>query len=223
MTERPRRRGRPPQGDRRPQIIKAAREVLAERGYAHTSLKQIAEHAGITAGLLNYYYPSKQALLMEVVAGVEREFTTNWREALEGDDEPLARISAAFDRAMRNWAEQPELFRIFYDLSTLASVDPAIKVRIEEMLRRIRTVAAEEMERVAQALPTAPPEELDLPAAITAGFHGALLEAITLGEDPGPALAGLRFMVLAAAAMSYVAAGQVPPLDVTCPAAHAAP
>lgn len=213
MTEPRPRRGRPPQRDRRPQIIQAAREVLADRGYAHTSLKQIADHAGIAPGLLNYYYPSKQELLLEVVAGLEYEFTTSWREALDSDAEPLARISAAFDRAITNWSQQPELFQIFYDLSTLASVDEAIKERIQQMLRRIREAADEEMHRIVAALPTPPPPGVDLPGAITAGFHGALFEALTLGEDPAPALSGLRFMVLSAAAMSYVAAGMTPPID----------
>lgn len=210
---RPARRGRPPHGDRRPQIVKAAREVLADKGYAHSSMKLIAEHAGIAPGLLTYYYPSKQALLLEVVAELEHDLTTSWREAMDADAEPLARISAAFDRAIANWSEQPEMFQIFYDLSTLASVDEAVRQRICQMLHRIRSVADEEMRRIAAELPTPLPEGIDITGAITAGFHGALFEALTLGEDPGPALSGLRFMVLSAAAMSYVAAGRRPPID----------
>lgn len=214
MTERvePIRRGRPPQNDRRPQIIRAARDVLANRGYAHASLKQIAEHAGIATGLLNYYYPSKQALLLEVITEVEQEFIGSWRTALDSDAEPIARIEAAFDRAIGNWSQQPELFQIFYDLSTLASVDDVIRQRIQELLRRIRTVAAEEMLRITAELPTPPPQDSDFAAAITAGFHGALFEALTLGEDPRQALSALRFMVLSTATMSYVAAGQTPPI-----------
>lgn len=214
MTETVRtRRGRPPQTDRRPQIIHAALQVLAERGYAHTSMKQIAESAGIAPGLLTYYFPTKQELLIGVVGVLEERFIGTWRDALNTDDEPLRRIGSAFDHSIEMWSEHPEVFRIFYDLSTLALVDDAVQRRLQEMLRRIRAAASEEMARIGAALPTPIPADMDMAAAITAGFHGALYEALSLGEDPRPALNALRFMVLSAAAMSYVAAGQVPPID----------
>ncbi|MQA60032.1 MAG: TetR family transcriptional regulator [Actinophytocola sp.] len=211
--ERRTRRGRPPLGDRRQEIIQAAQEILADRGYAHTSMKQIADRAGIAPGLLTYYFPAKQALLLEVVAELEKEFTYNWRAELSVYNGPLERIGEAFDKSIAKWSAQPELFRIFYDLSTLASVDEEIKQRLQVMLRRIRAVADEEMRRIAADLPTPPPPNADLASAITAGFHGALYEALTLGEDPRPALTALRFMALSSAAMSYVAAGQRPPID----------
>lgn len=176
-------------------------------------MKQIADQAEIAPGLLTYYFPSKRELLLEVVNGLEREFTEDWRQALDGAGGPLDRIGAAFDRSIEKWSERPELFQIFYDLSTLGSVDEEIKERIRLMLRRIRSVAEEEMLRIAKDLPTPPPPGTDLASAITAGFHGALFEALTLGEDPRPALNALRFMTLSSAAMSYVVAGQFPPID----------
>lgn len=212
QTERPR-RGRPPHADRRPQIIQAAVQVLAERGYAHTSMKQIAESAGIAPGLLTYYFPTKQELLMAVVGALEKQFIGTWRDALRTNDEPMQRISAAFDRSIEIWSAHPETFRIFYDLSTLALVDDAVQLRLQEMLRRIRAAASEELARIGAALPTPIPADMDMAAAVTAGFHGALYEALSLGEDPRPALNALRFMVLSAAAMSYVAAGKMPPID----------
>jgi AcrR family transcriptional regulator len=207
------RRGRPPLSDRRPEIVRAAMEVLADRGYAHTSMKQIAEQAGIAHGLLTYYYPTKQDLLLDVVGEVEREFTDNWQAELGTYRGPLQRIEEAFDKSIAKWAAEPQLFQIFYDMSTLASVDPGIKQRLQQMLLRIRAVADEEMQRISADLPTPPPEGVDIARAITAGVHGALYEALTLGEDPRPALITLRFMALSSAAMSYVAAGQIPPID----------
>lgn len=188
-------------------------EILADRGYAHTSMKQIADRAGIAPGLLTYYFPAKQALLLEVMAELEREFTDNWRAELGTYRGPLDRIQQAFDRSIAKWSERPELFRIFYDLSTLASVDDGIRQRIQLMLRRIRAVAEDEVRRITADLPAPPPEGIDIGRAIAAGFHGALYEALTLEEDPRPTLMTLRFMALSSAAMSYVAAGQVPPID----------
>ncbi|GAA0356139.1 TetR/AcrR family transcriptional regulator [Bacillus horti] len=52
--------------DKRDLIIKAAYQVLAEKGYDKASTKEIAQTAGVAQGLINYYFPSKDLLFAEV-------------------------------------------------------------------------------------------------------------------------------------------------------------
>lgn len=52
---------------KRQRIVEMAATVLAERGYAHTRLSDIAARLEIHAGSLYYYFPSKEALVEEVV------------------------------------------------------------------------------------------------------------------------------------------------------------
>jgi AcrR family transcriptional regulator len=52
---------------RRTQIIECAIETLATVGYAHASLAQIAERAGISKGVIVYYFGSKEELFEQVV------------------------------------------------------------------------------------------------------------------------------------------------------------
>jgi AcrR family transcriptional regulator len=49
--------------DRREQIIDAAMRVFALKGYSNATNKDIAREAGITPGLIYYYFESKEALL----------------------------------------------------------------------------------------------------------------------------------------------------------------
>jgi AcrR family transcriptional regulator len=53
-------------GDRREQIITAALEVFARKGYNQASNKDIARQAGITPGLIYHYFESKDALLKAI-------------------------------------------------------------------------------------------------------------------------------------------------------------
>ncbi|MBB5786964.1 TetR/AcrR family transcriptional regulator [Jiangella mangrovi] len=55
---------------RRDQIVAAAIETLAELGYAKTSFARIAEHAGISAGLISYHFDNKSELFQQVVADI---------------------------------------------------------------------------------------------------------------------------------------------------------
>jgi AcrR family transcriptional regulator len=49
--------------DRREQIIDAAMRVFAQKGYARATNRDVARAAGITTGLIYYYFKSKEDLL----------------------------------------------------------------------------------------------------------------------------------------------------------------
>jgi AcrR family transcriptional regulator len=53
--------------DRRRQIISVAQALFAERPYTDVSTTEIAEAAGVSNGLLNYHFGSKQNLYREVI------------------------------------------------------------------------------------------------------------------------------------------------------------
>ncbi|MBJ6364081.1 TetR/AcrR family transcriptional regulator [Paenibacillus sp. GCM10012307] len=53
-------------GDTKRKIVEAAYRVLAEQGFEKTSTKEIAKQAGISQGLINYYFVSKEDLMFEI-------------------------------------------------------------------------------------------------------------------------------------------------------------
>jgi AcrR family transcriptional regulator len=53
--------------DRRDQIIDAAMQVFAQKGFTRATNKDIAHEAGITPGLIYYYFESKEALLKAII------------------------------------------------------------------------------------------------------------------------------------------------------------
>lgn len=57
---------------RRAQIIECAIDVLAERGYAHTTLAKIARRARISTGVISYHFGGKTQLIQAVVAEVAK-------------------------------------------------------------------------------------------------------------------------------------------------------
>lgn len=53
--------------DRRAELLRAALEVIAERGYRGASLSAVAERVGITQQGLLHHFPTKEALLIAVL------------------------------------------------------------------------------------------------------------------------------------------------------------
>jgi AcrR family transcriptional regulator len=86
-------RGRPPgqtaQGAAaRDRLYATAIRLIAARGYAATTLRDIAKEAGVSVGLLYRYFPSKQAVVIALYDELSAEFARraavlprgNWRD-----------------------------------------------------------------------------------------------------------------------------------------------
>jgi AcrR family transcriptional regulator len=89
--------------ERTPQILAAALEEFAERGYAGASMAAAAARAGVTKGLIYHYFPGKADLFKAVVRScVQPVFNEAERliAAFEGPKAELLRglIELAYDR-----------------------------------------------------------------------------------------------------------------------------
>src|SRR3954454_14996258 len=67
--------------DTRDALVAAARELFGSRGYAGTSVNDVAAHARLTPGALFHHFGSKAALFTVVLEQVEEEFISRLAEA----------------------------------------------------------------------------------------------------------------------------------------------
>jgi AcrR family transcriptional regulator len=67
---------------RRQQLIDATMHVLARKGYAQTTLSDVAAEAGVSHGLVNFHFESKEKLLTAVLLFLSDEYRNNWQTAL---------------------------------------------------------------------------------------------------------------------------------------------
>ena len=81
----------------RERILQSARAVFAESG-AEAQIDDVARHAGVGVGTVYRHFPTKQALLTELVRQTFRLFTGWAREALEAGGEPFALIEGLLRR-----------------------------------------------------------------------------------------------------------------------------
>jgi AcrR family transcriptional regulator len=73
----------------RARIIDSARDVFAEFG-AEAQIDDVARRAGVGVGTVYRHFPTKEALIAEIVREKFRVMAVNAREALERDGEPFA-------------------------------------------------------------------------------------------------------------------------------------
>ncbi len=69
---------------RRKQLIEAAIDSIVERGMSATTLATVAKAAGLSQGVVVFYFKSKENLLIETLRYHYEEYAEIWRSALAG-------------------------------------------------------------------------------------------------------------------------------------------
>jgi TetR/AcrR family transcriptional repressor of bet genes len=107
-TTDPEKRGRKASKEtRRQQLIEATIDSLAKRGYSETTMADVADGAGLSRGIVNFHFESKEKLLVATLQYMADEYAAHWRAALQkAGEDPAGQIAtivaADFDRAICN-------------------------------------------------------------------------------------------------------------------------
>jgi AcrR family transcriptional regulator len=94
-------------------LVKAARALFAEHGYADIGTERVAQAAGVTRGALYHHFADKADLFAAVLEAVEIDLTTRLIDAvaLAATGDPLAALVAGAD-AWLDASTEPEVRRI---------------------------------------------------------------------------------------------------------------
>jgi TetR/AcrR family transcriptional regulator, cholesterol catabolism regulator len=73
---------------RRADVIRIASELFAQKGFRATTVREIAEAAGILSGSIYHHFDSKEAIGDEVLSGFLDEVLADYRAAVSTDTDP---------------------------------------------------------------------------------------------------------------------------------------
>ncbi|WP_326636983.1 TetR/AcrR family transcriptional regulator [Streptosporangium sp. NBC_01755] len=79
--------------ERRDHLVKLAAELFARKGFQATTVREIAEEAGILSGSLYHHFDSKETIVDEVLATFLDDLVGRYRAALEQDGDPRTILS----------------------------------------------------------------------------------------------------------------------------------
>ena len=80
---------------RRQQLIDATISTIARKGYSALTLADVAKAAGLSGGIVNFHFESKEKLLVATLRHLAEEYRLNWQTALkEAGPSPAARLAA---------------------------------------------------------------------------------------------------------------------------------
>jgi TetR/AcrR family transcriptional repressor of bet genes len=65
-------------------LIEATIDVMARKGYSGTTMLDVAKAAGLSSGIVNFHFETKEKLLVETLKYLAEEYRANWHKALNG-------------------------------------------------------------------------------------------------------------------------------------------
>jgi AcrR family transcriptional regulator len=135
---------------RRNELADAALKTLAERGYAQTGLRDIAQNSDFSHGVLHYYFADKTDLIMHCVREYKTRCATRYDEVV-ATATTAEELAAEFLRTLTaTLVDEAPVHRLWYDLRNQSMFEPAfrddvteIDLLLERMIWRIVTRFAE--------------------------------------------------------------------------------
>lgn len=92
--------------DVRERIVASALRYFAEKGYAGTSLREIAEAARTTKPMIYYYFKSKAGLYISTLGDLLQQFADAIDQATQPDDDPCEKLRSFADAYLRYFESQ---------------------------------------------------------------------------------------------------------------------
>jgi AcrR family transcriptional regulator len=136
---------------RREQILAVAAQLFARHGFHGVSIADLGAAVGVSGPALYRHFPSKEALLAEMLIGISEHLLAGGQEIAAAQDDPRDALAAlvAFqaDFALR----EPEL--IVVQDRDLANLPPAARRRVRQLQRTYVEIWVDTLRRAHPALP----------------------------------------------------------------------
>jgi len=133
---------RPLSGEKAQRIIDAMRHSVAKRGTTGSTFDHVSREAGVSRGLLHYYFGTKEQLLVEAVrrdgeVRLER-LQAQIATAKTADD----LIEAMVQNLQETVREDPDFLTLVFELFTLSRRNEDIAAEYAALIRRTREQVA---------------------------------------------------------------------------------
>jgi AcrR family transcriptional regulator len=129
---------RPIDGEKAQRIVAAMRDSVGSRGVAGSTFDHVAREAGVSRGLLHYYFGTKERLLGEVVrrdCDVRMTVLDEQLASASTADDFVAMLATSLKQML---SDDPDFITLIFELFILARRNEEIAGEFTELLRRTR-------------------------------------------------------------------------------------
>ena len=122
--------------------MKATVECISRYGYHNFSMQDVAKTAGVSKGIIHYYFLNKDDLMMSVLSEVAQEIELTIVEKLEPISKPKQKLIVFIEICLNVVREKREYYQVNMDFWTQINQKSEVKRAIAEHYEKFRTACA---------------------------------------------------------------------------------
>src|SRR5580765_7746250 len=130
-------------GEKAARIVDAMRRSVAQRGVAGSTFDVVAREAGVSRGLLHYYFGSKEELLAEVVrrdCDLRMDLLDAQLAGAKTAEDFLSLLVFSLEQIV---TDEPDFITGLFELFTLSRRNADVAAEFAELVRRTREHVAQ--------------------------------------------------------------------------------
>lgn len=176
-------------------ILQAAEALLAEGGHGALTVGRITRRAGVSRGLLHYYFGSMEDILLRVIrrnAQRSLERAAGLLKGARSRGELIAALVGALEQVLRT---RPDLYATYYEAYVQSRVHDSVRVQLADVYQiRRRTLARGMVDAQREGLIDLPHEADAVASIAMAVSEGIALQYLSDPEMPEEVWAAVRTM-----------------------------
>jgi len=160
-------------------IVDAAVRVLARQGYARTSLMDIANEVGMSKGAVHYHFPTKEALMAQVLQTACDAVATRTRGAWTQSDNPGEALRSSMRELWSVRAQLSDEAKVVADLLAQSLHDHSLRAPLAEYYRFAGSQVEQHLRDHLESLGLTPRiEYAKIPRLLHAMLDGLMMQRI---------------------------------------------
>jgi AcrR family transcriptional regulator len=133
-------------GEKAQRIVDAMRASVGQRGAAGSTFDHVAREAGVSRGLLHYYFGTKERLLVEVCrrdCDIRMQLLDEAFAAAHSADDLIDALVFSLEDML---AKDPGFIALIFELFTTSRHNEEVAAEVREIMRRTREHVAEQLQ-----------------------------------------------------------------------------
>src|SRR4051794_4788697 len=122
--------------DKAKRIVRAMRTSVGRRGAAASTFDHVAQEAGVSRGLLHYYFGTKERLLVEVVRHDSDIRMRHLEESLTAAESVDAIVEALVTQLKDYVEEDPATHALIHELFSVSRRNDEVREELAQLYRR---------------------------------------------------------------------------------------
>ena len=123
---------------RRSQLTRAAYNVVAQKGYYEFTIRDIAREAGLSTGLVHYYFKNKKDLLLNLLKEINRNMLVILNRNISKADDPREKLNIFMTQAFDLVKNEKDYFYIVIDFWTQVNKSERMKLANSKLFKSYR-------------------------------------------------------------------------------------